>query len=194
MTHARAEITLRRDQLTYTVSAENYTAEQIGRMFRLSPSDVWLRERYGNRLFFPNNEGRFDLSHAEDLLDLEVEGTARPSTTGTTAPPGTESNSTVTVTPSNPRNYSGFTPILAGRSRNYTLKVTQAVIDGRERNGRPKMTPVDQVYIDLTEATANVHHVNAFLKRELGEDYVVVGSDGFPVKDATATQGILHAC
>ena len=56
------------------------------------------------------------------------------------------------------------------------------------------MTPVDQVYIDLTEATANVHHVNAFLKRELGEDYVVVGSDGFPVKDATATQGILHAC
>ncbi len=90
--------------------SRSYTAEQICRMFQVSPSDVWLRERYGGRAFFPSADGTFSFGQEHDLSQLEVEGT--PVQTGSRAPPP-RSNSpprqpltlSATASSSTPRSY-----------------------------------------------------------------------------------------
>ena len=183
-------ITLKRGQVTYTVPVGTYTVENIATMFRLLPQRSWLREgAFGNnRVYFPV-EGQFDLSTVGELSDVEVEGIPMP-------PPPPPLPGAVTPPPSSattPRNYPGFTPVIAGNGRrlSFTLTIVKAEIESRARSGKPNFNPVDNVLVELTEAMSNVLHVNALVKRELGDEYVVVSTEGYPVKDCTATQGKL---
>ena len=48
---------------------------------------------------------------------------------------------------------------------------------------------VDQIYISLTESNANHPYILAAVKQCIGEDYVVVTSDGFEIKESNGTEG-----
>ena len=48
--------------------------------------------------------------------------------------------------------------------------------------GKPNFETVDQIYILLTEITANHSFILAAVKQCIGEDYIVVTSDGFEIK------------
>ena len=54
----------------------------------MDPSGIWLRETYGNRAFFPTNEGTFDLSSegVQPFSNLTVEGEGSGSGNRTTTP------------------------------------------------------------------------------------------------------------
>ena len=166
---------------------QSYSAENIARIFQLSPSEIWLRERFGTRLYFPRADGMFDFSGVDEFTHLEVEGgSARASPTVTATPPTSRLN------------YPGFTPVVgqsAGRSRSsssgtFSLKVIQARIRDPSSNGRPVFDKQGQHYVQISESTANVAYVNAAIQGEFGEDHLVVTSDGLEVKDSPGTQGL----
>ena len=54
-------------------------------------------------------------------------------------------------------------------------------------NGRPEFTPLTQMFVDVTESTANTYAV----QRKWGAQYVIVTSDGLPIEDGSGTQGRL---
>ena len=192
-------ITLQRGEARYNLNTgRTYTAEQIARMFQVSPSSVWLRERFGTRVFFPNAEGTFDFSAEDEYNHLDVEGGTLPSSPN---PQATATVSSVSSNSSNhfSRGYPGFSSVVnqfGGRRQGsgLTLKVIQARIMGRARNGRPSFQVLDQIFLDVAEATANVHHISALVKREFGEDHVVVTADGLEVRDSSGTQGTHRYC
>ena len=187
-------LTLKRGELSFTVdSGHRFTVKQVALMFRLQPKEgVWIRETHslhanGNRVYFPNDEGHFDLSEADELWDLEVEGTPV-----TDQPPQrtSVSNPTTATTSSASMTYPGFTPVISSGRRPFTLRVNKASVEGRGRNGRLNLVATDELFVEITEATANVHHVNVAINRQLGDGHVVVTSGGYEVKDSSATQGI----
>ena len=44
----------------------------------------------------------------------------------------------------------------------------------------------NQTFVDVTEATANLHYVSSAIQRKWGPEYVLVTSDGL---DSSGTQG-----
>lgn len=182
-------------------ATRSYTVEQISRMFQVSPSDVWIRERYGGRAFFPSDEGNFVFGEENDLSHLEVEGTpvlrgSRSASRPTSPPrqPLTLSATASSSTGSTPQSYPGFTSVISqsggrrGGSGAFSLKVVHARITDI-CNNRPNFVKQGQTFVELTEATANVLHVTAAVQRELGEDHVIVTADGLEVRDSSGTQG-----
>ena len=55
--------------------------------------------------------------------------------------------------------------------------------------GHPKFCRVGQMFIPLSESTANIHHVTLAVKAEFGNEYVVVTADSLQVRDSAGTQG-----
>ena len=55
--------------------------------------------------------------------------------------------------------------------------------------GKPQFERVGQVFVNITEATANLMHVLTAVREDFGEDYVVVTAEGLEVKDSSGTQG-----
>ena len=47
-----------------------------------------------------------------------------------------------------------------------------------------------QTFIELIEATANVNHILAIIRRRWGPDYILVTQDGLQIEDSPATQYI----
>ena len=53
-----------------------------------------------------------------------------------------------------------------------------------------ELQPVNQTFIELIEATANVEHILAIIRKRWGPDYLLVTKDGLQIEDSPATQGI----
>lgn len=168
-----------------------YTAQEIGRMFRIVPSELWLRERYGSRVFFPSQNGLFQLDTVEEFTHLEVEGGEV-----NVSPSGTSSAS-VSSTPTQgtgSKRYPGFSPVLATHSTKKTsttfnLKVIRGQIDEFLPSGRPTFLKLGQIFIELCESTANMPYVSEKVKNEFGNDHVLVSADGLEITDSSGTQG-----
>ena len=114
-------VTLSRGGREFTLQlTRSYTTAQLGRIFGVDPSGIWLRETYGNRALFPTNEGTFDLSSegVQPFSDLTVEGEGSGSANRTTAPSVTLS-ATASGSSSSPAqpSYPGFTPVLSTQGR-----------------------------------------------------------------------------
>lgn len=50
--------------------------------------------------------------------------------------------------------------------------------------------PVNQIFIELIEATANSEHILAIIRRQWGPDYILVTQNGLEIEDSPATQDI----
>ena len=62
-----------------------------------------------------------------------------------------------------------------------------------KRGGKPDFTYTGQLYIELTESTANVAQVCEAVRRQWGTEYTVVSTEGLEIDDSLATQGQSHA-
>ena len=198
-------VTLRRGERRYDVEVGNsqadITAEHLGRMFHINPGDVWLRERFGARLFFPDRNGSFDLTDVTEFTELEVEGD-RPSNSIAAGRP----SMTVTASAVPVRSYPGFSSVVShsstssrksSGSTSFTLKIIQARVEEISANGRPTFNKVGQAFVDVEETTANVHYITDMMQEELGPDHVLVTADGLEIKDSSGTQGnctFQHSC
>ena len=69
------------------------------------------------------------------------------------------------------------------------MKIVQASIR-RLPSGKTEFIPQNQTFVDVTEATANLHYVSSAVQHKWGQDYALVTSDGLKVDDSSGTKGM----
>ena len=74
-------------------------------------------------------------------------------------------------------------------SVNHTLKVIVASINHVDGD-KPSFTKRDLVNVNISESTTTLPYVLSAVRDQLGDEYIIVTSDGFEVKDSPGTQGI----
>ena len=58
-------------------------------------------------------------------------------------------------------------------------------------NGKPEFNNLSQLFVDITEATANVKYILSVVQKKWGSEYSIVTADGLHLEDCSGTQGIL---
>ena len=154
-------------------------------MIQLDPATVWMREEYGSRIFFPDaTNTHFELPvNAECLI---VEGAA------TVQGPSSASSGVQVVTPVTTGYTSGNRPIFSSnqkKSQTFNVKVVQASLKWLP-NGRPEFKQMGQIFVDITEHTANVQYVQCVVQSRWGPDYILVTVDGLQLDDSPGTKGM----
>ena len=61
----------------------------------------------------------------------------------------------------------------------------------KKGGGCPEFQSVSQMFVDVTESTANVMYLTHIIEEKWGSDYLLVTSDGIKVEDSSGTQGKL---
>ena len=93
---------------------------EISRTFRVSPTNVWLKEKYGGRVFFPTQDV-FTFGSTEEFLHLVVEGENSIPDDSISTPSTSTGNSTPSRT---------YPPVIAPatgkKSNTFNMKVIQA--------------------------------------------------------------------
>ena len=74
-----------------------------------------------------------------------------------------------------------------------SVRITKAV-SKMLMNGKTELVKMEQIFIDLSEETSNVHFVNDAIQRKWGKDFVVCTSDGLAIEDSSGTSGELFFC
>ena len=159
--------------------------------FQLQLSSVWLREEHsGGMVFFPDHTSTtFNISPSDCPLTLIVEGQPEPSAAEirpTTAASGLVSTPAV----STPRTaVDSQVPHFSGRrAATCNVKIVQANLH-RLPGGRVEFDPQGQMWVDVSDATANVNHILSAVQRNWGTDQVLVTADGLKIEDSSGTQG-----
>lgn len=65
------------------------------------------------------------------------------------------------------------------------------IIGGIDIGGKPHFEKQDQLFISITDATANQPHILASVREYAGDDFVIVTGDGLEVKESSGTEGNL---
>ena len=133
--------------------------------------------------YFPQ-DGHFNLDSAglPPYAVLRVEGPEmRAQGTSTSRQPSL----TVTSMPT-----SAFRSVIPSwRGLTFTLKVVTASML-KYGQGKPVFQPVAQMFVDITETTANVEQVHASISSHWGYDYKLASIDGLQIEDSPATQSM----
>ena len=153
---------------------------------------MWLREEYGTRAFFPdpstnNTQFVFPSDIGSVIVSLVVEGSPsrahnHPASTVPVATP-------LQIPPHSGPSTSGtsFRPLQMKKS--FSVKVTKADVSV-QANGKIKLSKVEQMFIDVTDDTSNVHYINSIVQEKWGPGHITVTNDGLPVEDSSGTQGL----
>ena len=56
-------------------------------------------------------------------------------------------------------------------------------------NDKPIFTRHGQIFVNITDSSANLTHILTGVREEFGDEYVVVTADGLEVRDSSGTQG-----
>ena len=157
---------------------------------QLQPSTVWLRERYsGGMVFVPNDHGTsFDLPTEVDEIPaiLVVEGTPLSD------PPSPANHQQQVIPPPAPavERQQAIAPFTCRKSQQQcNVKVERAEILGWSPAGKPDLHSLDQLFVTLKAASANVDHVVSAVQRKWGQDYILITANGLKVEDSSGTQG-----
>ena len=51
--------------------------------------------------------------------------------------------------------------------------------------------PIAQIYIDITEHSANVANIKSCIQKKWGTQYILVGGDGVELEECPGTEGLL---
>lgn len=80
---------------------------------------------------------------------------------------------------------------VAGKGKNTvtTVKITKATMR-QTPSGKVLFEKEGQIFIEVTEDTATVLYLSAAAKREYGESFILVTSDGLEILDRAATKGL----
>lgn len=112
---------------------------------------------------------------------------------GSFVSPGSSSiakSPTVSVVTPQTTGYSRLAGLLFKKSQStFNIKVVQASIKWLS-NGKPEFHHIGQLFVDITEATANVNYILSVVQRKWGEDHTIVTADGLQLEDCCGTQGV----
>lgn len=76
------------------------------------------------------------------------------------------------------------------REQTINVKIIQAKMKlPRSASGKPQFVNLNVLYIDVTEATANITYLTNAVRAKWGNDHVIVTSEGLPISDGSGTQG-----
>ena len=183
------EVEFRKDQLT---------TETIGQVFSLLPRSVWLKTEYTSLAVFPDDSGLFVVTGAQCYSFL-VEGAPLqqvPTAPNRSGPSyashganaislAVSNGSSSSVTPPAFKSVSakGKTPQAS------TIKVTKAAMI-QSSAGKITFEKEGQLFVEVTEDTATVPYISAAVKREYGDGYILVTTDGLEILDRAATKGL----
>ena len=68
------------------------------------------------------------------------------------------------------------------------VKIVQAEMS-LDESRKPVFDKLGQVFIDVTETTANITYITSFIQQKFGLDHVIVTGDGLKIEDSPGTQG-----
>ncbi|KAL9952759.1 hypothetical protein ACROYT_G040054 [Oculina patagonica] len=156
-------------------------------MFGFDVPGIHIVEEFGLATEWPNRDGRFDLTDFRKDTTLKVQGTPSRS--------NQHQGAASLRTPPASSNYSPlFSSVFSNlphstkrvKVSGYSLKVTLASLE----KGKVK-TPTRQIYVLITEDTANVPNITLKCKEELGiEEIKLVSANGLPFEDSNGTRGL----
>ncbi|XP_065898986.1 uncharacterized protein [Dysidea avara] len=176
----------------------------------VDPSVVFLKDSIDESMYFPSENGTFNLSQegVMPFSTLLVEG--RNLTEGRTrTPTGTpsshvqslnSSNSSIpgtnppvhvlaSSTPYQGSSNSMFRSVVARRPPpSSTVKLVQAKLT---KNGRTiRFHDKAQIFVNITESTAHTEFILAAIQQKWGSDHVIVTNNGLKIENSSATQGL----
>ena len=200
-------VTMERNGRIHELQLSQLNTENLRRMFHVSVTEVWLKDRTSDRAYFPESDGTFHLIEIADYTTLTVEGpdlsqsTPLPRRTNPfqSNPFYSSSTSTISSTPSGTSTAPPvFCSVVAPRKGySFSLKIVKAKMKKGGNRRKVDFESLSQTYIELTESTSNLEHISTIIKRRWGEDYVIVTSDGTELEDSPAAQGVwlfMHTC
>ena len=82
-----------------------------------------------------------------------------------------------------------FRSVVRAKSSTINLKVVLAKMTTTE-SGKCSFNAESQMFIELTEFTANVNHIASAVRYQWGQDVILVSSDGLEFKKSQGSQGI----
>ena len=59
------------------------------------------------------------------------------------------------------------------------------------KNKKPDFETIGQMYVEVTETTANVVNIKQTVRDQWGDEYTIVTTEGLEIEDSSATQGWL---
>ena len=155
----------------------------------MEPADSWLRNTSDDSGYLPDQDGNFDLQGVSPNSTLSVEGTTlRGLATGAfLSTPSRISGvrQPATTSPGPPI----FRPVTASNKKKIWIKIKKATLSYGKRK-KPEFDICGELYVEMTEATANVGHVCEAVRSQWGQEYTVVTAEGFEIVDTAATQGL----
>ena len=162
---------------------------------QLQPSTVWLRERYtGGMVFVPNDDGTsFDLPSGDEIpAVLVVEGTpfseAANQNQQQQAIPGPAPHDR--AGPVVQRQQTAIDiPFRKSHVQQCNVKIERADILGWTAARKPVLGSIKQLFVTVTEASADIDHVMAAVQRKWGPDHTIITGNGLKVEDSSGTQG-----
>ena len=159
---------------------------------QLDPAIVWLHEESpGSRAFFPDSHNtRFLLNDDVGVLitNLVAMGSPVPTTSPASSVPARMS--AALAEPSTSGLHIPQAQFTASRKAQSTnVKIIQASMK-RLANGKVEFLAQNQTFVDVTEATANLHYISSAVQRKWGQEYSLVTSDGLKLDDSSGTQGM----
>lgn len=167
------------------------TTVNLRRVFQVDPATVWLQDDVDDTAYFPSEEGTF--SNLQSSQGFYVEGPAISRSSGI---PGCSSVS-LTSTPPPPLPPSQFKSVVPVAKRSSPMngnfvrvKVIKADMQWNGKTNKPVFTPSHQTYVEVQESTANVDYIKNNIRRQWGDNYILVTNDGLELEDSSATQGL----
>lgn len=159
--------------------------------------EVWLRDESDDSGHLPvsgSEDGAFNLNSIPPFTTMIVEGLAASGsalhralgTRGQSVTPTT--SSTVRVATSLPATPI-YRSVTATKKVALTVKVVKAKMMSKKGSGNPEFESLSQMYIELTEATANIMHITEVVHKQWGTEYNIVFAEGIEIADSAATRG-----
>ena len=174
-------------------------------MLQVHPTETWLRDECDGSVYFPDQDGQFNLQDTTltPYSTLVVEG---PTASGLNMRMGFSPaiRAGVQSSLSAPQQSQHASPLIgrggppppmfrsvvASKKAPVTLiKVMKAKMSAAKKGGKPDFQCTGQMYIELTDVTANVGQVCEAVRSQWGSEYTVVSVEGLEIDDTMATQG-----
>ena len=102
---------------------------------------------------------------------------------------------TVCSTPTTSLPPPSFRSVIPQRKSSFSLKIVKARISSKPKgNSKPVFQPLGQMYVDITDSTANLQYIHGCIQNQWGDEFTIATNDGLELEDSPATQGMLNAC
>ena len=70
---------------------------------------------------------------------------------------------------------------------NFSLKVLKDRMAFTRKGKKPYFETIGEMYVDLTDSTANIDHLRGKVQEQCDSEYTIVSTEGLEIEDSSAT-------